>query len=348
MTLQACPLLKSGVLPLLMVFFLLLQSGCATAPPPQTPGPLPKSEGSQPATPKRERERRSEDYVVIIADASDTYESLAKTYLGDRKLAYLISEFNSDMPIVPNKDVVIPIKSVNPGGLYSDGFQTIPVLCYHQFGHKKGKSKIVVSEEMFDRQMAYLKNNGYNVINLKQFDDFIEYRRRPPKKSVLITIDDGWKTVKTVAYPILKKYGFTAVIFLYTDLIKSKPSSVALSWDDVREMVASGVMDAESHTVTHGDLTKMDNERIRKELSNSQNMIRSKLGVTPTFLAYPYGNFNQSVVEVMQDNAYKAGFTVIRGENAFFSNAWSLNRSMVFNSDNIEDFVSLLKTFRRE
>jgi peptidoglycan/xylan/chitin deacetylase (PgdA/CDA1 family) len=314
--------------------------------PPATQASAP--EESRLTPPRTERESRSEDYVVIIADASDTYESLAKTYLGDEKLAYLISEFSDSAPIVPGKEVVIPIKPVNPGGIYSDGYQTVPVLCYHQFSPKKSKNKISVSEETFDRQMAYLKNNGYTVITLKQFDDFIEYRRRPPRKSVLITIDDGWRTVRTIAYPILKKYGFTAVLFLYTDLIKSKSSSVALSWDDVREMVESGVIEAESHTVTHADLTKIPGDQTRKELADSQSIIRSRTGVTSTFLAYPYGNFNHNVVEGMQKSGYKAGFTVIRGENAFFNNTWSLNRSMVFSSEKIEDFTKLLDTFRRE
>ncbi len=329
---------------------MLFPAGCATAPV-SAPAPesIPVSAPEKPEVqPKAERERRSEDYVVIISDASDTYESLAKTYLGDSKLAYLISEFNDNAVIVPGKDVVIPIKPVNPGGLYADGYQIVPVLCYHQFSHKKSKNRISVSAEAFERQMAYLKNNGYSVITLKQFDDFIEYRRRPPKKSVVITIDDGWETVRTIAYPILKKYGFTAVLFVYTDLVKSKPSSLTLSWDDVREMLESGVIEVESHTVTHADLTKVGDEQIRKEVADSQSIIRSKLGVTSTFLAYPYGNFNNNVVEAMKRNGYKVGFTVIRGENAFFHNTWSLNRSMVLNSEKIEDFTKLLETFRRE
>ncbi|MEI6208846.1 MAG: polysaccharide deacetylase family protein [Desulfuromonadales bacterium] len=352
MSLQALPLRISALFLHVLTIFLFLQAGCATVSVPDSPPPViltPAQEEPRPAPPQQTgREHRSEDYVVIHADASDTYEFLAKTYLGDEKLAYLISEFNDSVPIVSGKDVVIPIKPVNPGGLYSDGYQTVPVLCYHQFSLKKSKNKISVTMETFDRQMAYLKNNGYTVITLKQFDDFIEYRQRPPKKSVLISIDDGWKTVRTIAYPILKKYGFTAVLFVYTDLIKSKPNSVALSWDDVREMVASGVIEVESHTVTHADLTKVGNDQVRKELADSQSAIHSKLGVTSAFLAYPYGNFNHDVVDGMRKSGYKAGFTVIRGENAFFSNTWSLNRSMVFNSEKIEDFIKLLETFRRE
>jgi len=336
----------NGILQILLI--LLLTGGCATDP--VTPA-LPEATVQPPVpavAPQARQEWRSEEYVVIIATASDTYPALARTYLGDEKLAYLIAESNNDDIITQGKQLVIPLKPVNPGGIYSNGYQTVPVLCYHQFSIKKTPNKISVSEETFDRQMAYLKNNGYTVISLGQFFDFIEYRRRPPKKSVVITIDDGWKTARTIAYPILRKYGVSATLFVYTDLIKSRSSSTALSWDDINEMVKSGIIEVQSHTATHPDLTKISASQLQKEISEPQRILQSRTGVTASFLAYPYGTFNQDVIETMQKNGLKAGFTVLRGGNAFFQNAWSLNRSMVFNSDKLEDFEKLLDTFHQE
>lgn len=331
---------------LLFAALLLLAVGCATVHPP-TPADAPESAETL-SQPVAGQEQLATGYAVVTATPTDTYASLARIHLGDEKLAYLISDFNHDAPLVPGKQVVIPLKPVNPGGLYPDGFQTVPVLCYHQFSSgRKSSSKISVSEAAFDRQMAYLKNNGYQVITLRQFADFIEYRRRPPKKSVLITIDDGWKTVKTIAYPILKKYGFTAVLFVYTDLIKTRQNSTALSWDDLREMVGSGVIEVQSHTVSHTDLTKVGVEQLTRELRDSKREINRRLGSDPAYLAYPYGTFNDQVVDAMQKNGYRAGFTVVRGANPFFNNAWSMNRSMVFNSEKIEDFTRNLETFRR-
>ncbi len=323
-------------------------AGCAVTPESKTTVATTVAVAPSAAPVAGGREKRSQDYVVVSVEAADTYELLASQYLGDAKLAYLISEFNGNVMLTKGDTVAIPLKPANPGGLYPDGYQTVPVLCYHQFGHQKSSNKISVSEETFDRQMAFLKNNGYSVITLNQLNDFIEYRRRPPKKSVLITIDDGWKTARTIAYPILKKYGFTAVLFVYTDLIKSRPSSMTLSWDDINEMVKSGVMEVQSHTVTHADLTRAGDSQLQKEIGMSQKVIQEKTGVTARFLAYPYGNFNQETLKTMQKYGYKAGFTVLRGGNAFFQNTWSLNRSMVFNSDRIEDFAKLLDTYHRD
>jgi len=334
----------------LLAVLLFLSGGCATTPPP--PFRVEPARREKPAAgetvPLTEREHRSADYAVINALSSDTYGSLARYYLGDEKFAYLIAEFNKNARIVPGKEVVIPLKPVNPGGLYPEGYQTVPILCYHQLSPKKSSNKITVSEETFDRQMAYLKVSGYNVITLRQFLDFVECRRRPPQKSVLITIDDGWKTARTIAYPILKKYGFTAVLFIYTDLIKDKQNSLTLSWDDVLALRKSGVFEIGSHTVTHSDLGKVSDDQLQRELQDSQRIINAKVGITPDVIAYPNGVFNKKVMDSMSKYGYKAGFTVVRGPNAFFQNTYALNRSMVHNSERLSDFAKLLETFRRE
>jgi peptidoglycan/xylan/chitin deacetylase (PgdA/CDA1 family) len=325
----------------IIFLILILVSGCA-APSKE----IVKEKPVQPDI--SDRVKISEDYAVVLASASDTYESLAEKYYRDRGLAYIIAEFNNHKSIVPDKEVVIPLKPVNPGGLYPEGYQMVPILCYHQFSKKRSTSKIILSEETFDQQMAYLKENGYHVISLDTLQNFVNYKRRPPKKSVVITIDDGWKTVKTIAVPILKKYGFKATLFIYTDLIKSKSNNMTLSWDEIKEMVDEGGIEVQSHTASHADLTKLTEESLERELEGAQRIIKENIGITPTYLAYPYGTFNDQVIDKMKKYGYTVGFTVIKGGNAFFYNNFSLNRSMVFNSESIDDFVKLLDTFKRE
>jgi peptidoglycan/xylan/chitin deacetylase (PgdA/CDA1 family) len=320
--------------------------GCATAP---STVPSTVAEPAKKVRPPTQAERsfRTGDYVILMAIPTDTYESLAQTYLGDGRLAHLISEFNRNAPLQPGKVIVVPLKPVNPGGLYNDGYQTIPILCYHRIIPKKSDNKITVSEENFDRQMGYLKKNGYQTLTVKQFLDFIEYRMRPPRKSVLITFDDGWKSAKTIALPILKKYGFNAVIFLYTDLVNSKPNSMSLTWDEVRAMKESGVFEFGSHTVTHSDLNKISEAKLETELRESQRIIYENIGVKTAILAYPNGLFDRSVVVAMRKCGYRAGFTVIRGGNPFFNNPFSLNRTMVYNSEKMDKLAKMLETYRR-
>jgi peptidoglycan/xylan/chitin deacetylase (PgdA/CDA1 family) len=328
----------------LFALFLIITGGCATPPTPAPPAVI--SPAKQP--PPTDRERRSPEYVVITAIKTDTYESLARHYLGDGSLSYIISEYNKDVPISAGRTIVIPLQPVNPGGIYTDGYQTVPVLCYHRFSTKKSSDKITVSAETFERQMAYLKNYGYTVLTLKQFEAFIEYRQRPPRKSVLITIDDGWKTAQTIAYPILKKYGFPSVLFVNTHNIKEKQNTKSLTWEELREMKATGLIDIESHSVTHDDLTRISDEQLKRELEESKRLIKTMLGTTTNAIAYPYGMFNSKTIDVMKQVGYKYGFTVIRGGNAFFFNPYALNRSMIYNSEKMEDFIKSLQTFRQD
>jgi peptidoglycan/xylan/chitin deacetylase (PgdA/CDA1 family) len=340
---------------LIFIIFLSISAGCAgvVSPTVKKPAPIPKAEEKKPHE-EIIKERKSEDYIIIISSPSDTYEALSEKYYGNKNLSYLIREFNHSQPIIPNKEIIIPLKSTNPGGIYPDGYLTIPILCYHQFGKTKSKDKMVVSDEMFDKQMAYLKDNNYNIITLREFFDFVNYKRRPPKNSIVITIDDGWKNAKAIAAPILKKYGFKATLFIYTDLIK--PSKITLTWDDIKEMMDEGIIEVQSHSRTHPDMTKMkENEsesdyikRLEKEIGESQKIIEQKLGVRPTLLAYPFGTFNDAAIDMLKKYQYEGAFTVIRGGNPFFYNNFSLNRSMVFNSEKIEDFIKLLETFKKE
>jgi peptidoglycan/xylan/chitin deacetylase (PgdA/CDA1 family) len=329
---------------LFIVTLILISWGCAIF----TPSSRTSAQSGGKLTPPTKQEIRSSDYVIVTAAPGDTYQSLARTYLGNERFSYLIEEFNRNSPINPGKVIVVPLKPVNPGGLYPDGYQTVPVLCYHRLSSKKNSSKITVSEENFDRQMNYLKNSGYHTLTLQEFLDFIDYKMRPPKKSVLITIDDGWKSARTIAMPILKKYGFNAVMVLYTGLVSSKNNPLTLSWNDVKVMKESGVFEFGSHTVTHSDLNKLSSEQLNRELSESQRVIYEKIGVKTDTLAYPDGLFDQNVITAMKKHGYRAGFTVIRGGNPFFNNPFALNRSMVYNSDKLDNFTKLLETYRRE
>ena len=325
----------------------ILTGGCAGTPSPSSPASAP-SLSTAPLPVPSERERRSAEYIVLKSTETDTYETLARHYLGDEKLSYIISEYNKNVALTAGKTVVIPLQPDNPGGIYPDGYQAVPVLCYHRFSTKKSSDKTTVSAETFDQQMAYLKKNGYTVLTLKQFYKFIDFNRRPPRKSVLLTVDDGWKSVQTIAFPILKKYGFPAVIFVNIDNIKEKQNSNTLTWEELRELKKTGLIEIESHTVTHEDLTRATEPQLKKELEESKRIISSKLGFTPTALAYPYGLFNSKAVDLMRQTGYKAGFTVIRGGNASFFNHYALNRSMIYHSEKIDDFVKSLQTFRQD
>jgi len=220
--------------------------------------------------------------------------------------------------------VIIPLFNFRPSGLTALGYQTVPVLSYHHFSKSKS-DKLHVRADHFEQQMQFLKDNGYRVITIDQLFDFLELGQ-VPEKSVVITIDDGWNDAYHIAFPILKKYGFSATLFIQTGLINQSPKT--LSWAQIREMLNNSV---QCHTKTVRNLTKQKSgesfaDYFERELDESRQVIKQQLGFNVKYLAYPYGETNQLVVDLLKKQGYRGAFTVERESNPFFVNNYNLKK----------------------
>ena len=118
----------------------------------------------------------------------------------------------------------------------------------------------------FREQMQYLKANGYRVISLRELVEFTRLERQLPQRSVVLTFDDGYKSFRQHAYPVLKELGFPATLFVYTDYVGAGRN--ALSWQDLRELGAEGV-DVQAHSKTHQDLRRITGEPDGQPMSYS-------------------------------------------------------------------------------
>lgn len=291
-------------------------------------------------------------FVVVKPQPGDTLSSLASKYLNNPSMDWLIADFNEIADVTPGQELIIPLKPYERGGLTITGYQTVPVLSYHSFSETKG-DKMTVPVNSFYEQMQYLKDNGYRVITMDQLFGFLDFKGQIPKKSVVITIDDGWRSFYDLGYPILKIFGYPATFFIYTDLITGSRKTV--SWDLLREMANNGI-DMQSHTRTHRNLAatgekesfKEYYEAIDRELSDSARIIREKLNKDVKYLAYPYGSTNHIVIALLKKHGYSGAFTSKRGGNPFFINNYMLNRSMVSGDFDLIQFEKLLTSFSNE
>ncbi|UCH00354.1 MAG: polysaccharide deacetylase family protein [Deltaproteobacteria bacterium] len=293
---------------------------------------------------------QSDEYVVCRLKGGESPASLAKRFLGDTKRSWVIEDANEGVPFEKGQMIVIPLKEKNKGGLSAEGYQVVPVLSYHRLA-KNCKSSPCTPTHILDQQIRYLKDNGYRVITSRELLHFLRYSRSLPKRSVVITIDDGFRSAYTIAYPILKKYGFTATLFIYTDYIGI--SKKALTWSQLREMKADG-FEVGSHTITHSDLSKKregeDDQayiaRIERELLVSKQIIDKKLNQNTIYLAFPYGRYNQRVLRICDQVGYKMAFSVKRGGNPFFADSLHLKRDQILKTD-MKNFIDSLKTFHK-
>jgi peptidoglycan/xylan/chitin deacetylase (PgdA/CDA1 family) len=291
---------------------------------------------------------RSDDRVVHRLRTGETPEMLAEKYLGETRLAWMVEDANPKQNFQPGRFVVIPLVIANPGGITADGYQTVPILCYHRFA-PSCSSPLCMPADVFEKQIRHLKMNGYRVISPQELIEFLDYRKPIPKKAVMISIDDGYRSAYTMAYPILRKYGFTATLFVYIDYVGI--SRKAITWEQLKELKRAGFTIG-SHSVAHSDLTKpLENEtpgkylaRLNKEIYRSKKIIDKKLNQDTIIFSYPFGRQNKKVASMVKQAGYKIAVTVDRGSNPFFMDPFLLKREQILKRD-LGHFSSRLRTF---
>lgn len=183
------------------------------------------------------------------------------------------------------------------------------VLEYHSVKDGTDRS-LSVTREKFESQMVYLSRHGYRGVSIERLH--VLWPSNPtknPTKYIGITFDDGYMDNYVNAFPVLKKYGFSATIFLVAGDIKDKntrdkhrsdPTNEKLSWQQVQEMHDYGISFG-AHTMSHPHLPSLSIQEIRTEIINSIEYIENNLGSKVLSFAYPYGATDDRVDRVLKN-----------------------------------------------
>lgn len=295
---------------------------------------------------------RSSDFVVVSAGSKTTLRSLARAYLGDETLYQVIADFNDVSRVRDGQEIVIPLKPANRAAVYPNGYQVVPILTYHRFAPKgQHCDRLAVDERSFAKQLAYLRDNHYSVISFSQLADFIDGKSAIPPKSVILTIDDGYRSAYDIAYPVLRRFAQRATVFVYSDFVGA---AAGLTWAQMKEMVASKLIDIQPHSKTHSDLTirlegeseKAYLERIREEVRHPSRAIERHLGLPIHTFSYPYGAENDTVLAIVEAAGFRLGTTVTRGSNPSFAHPLALRRTQIYCDDDIKTFAKRLDVFK--
>lgn len=295
---------------------------------------------------------QTEEVAVYVVKKGDRLSELARHFYGDPNKDWMIEEANESVALKPGQVLVIPLRPTNPGGLSGKGYQVVPILSYHHFSAECSNTLCIPIDE-FSKQMSFLKKEGYRPVTMEQVLKFINYQEPLPKKAVAITIDDGYRSVYELVYPIMRRHNFRATLFIYTAFIGNSPN--ALTWEQLRELSEAG-FEVEAHTISHTDLTRKRKgeseaaylKRVRRELAEPRELIGKHLGREPIWLAYPYGRLNELVIAMAIEAGYRGGVTVTRRANPFFTDPFRLGRNQVMNPAQGRSFDQMLKVFRGE
>ncbi len=336
----------------LVLGLVLTVVACSTTRQAQTPTePTP---GAQP-TPGRPGAKdadvfESRDFVVTRAKPGDTPETLAARHLGDPKKKWMIEDYMGVRTFSDGQEIVIPKREWNPVGVYPWGYQLIPVLVYHNIS-AQDKGKLSIASRTFDAQIRQLHEEGFQAITLADFMAFAAGRRQLPRKSVLLTFDDGYKSFVQYARPILKDYGFGATLFVYSDFIGA---GSGLSWQDLRTLSEQGY-DVQAHSKSHASLHRKEGEseaayakRIEAELAYPLTLFKKNLPRPVDALAYPYGEMDDELVPFVAKYGYAVAFTVRRQSNPAFVSLLKISRAQIYSDMTAKDFTRNLVVFHDE
>lgn len=214
----------------------------------------------------------------------------------------------------------------------------VAVLGYHDFSNTKSVTEMRMRTAEFCRQMQFLKDSDICVISMQDFMEWRAGTRCLPAKCVLITIDDGWKSVYTDAYPVLKAYGYPFTMYVYVRYIEVQGASLTKA--QIQEMQAHGATIG-SHSWNHLYPSKwkryqMDSEeyaqQLRKELPDSRTQLMEWFGPCSTY-CYPGGYHTEPMRKTLYASGYRAAFTVIEGKVGCDVDFYRINRYMVFGVD---------------
>jgi len=233
-------------------------------------------------------------------------------------LFFIASTVAGTKPVVAGRDQDKPLNLVD-----------VPILNYHKVDTLH--HSLSVLPENFEKQMAYLNENGYHTITPDQLMAYLKFGAPLPDKPVMITFDDGYLCNYTNAFFIMKKYGFTGTVFLVTGKISQDHRF--MNWDQVREMQREGFVFG-SHTVNHASLAKVDPAQIETELAESRDEIERQLGRKPRYFAYPTGAYNLQIEQAVRQAGYRAAFTVRYGQAGPDSDPYAVERIPIFQSAN--------------
>jgi peptidoglycan/xylan/chitin deacetylase (PgdA/CDA1 family) len=185
---------------------------------------------------------------------------------------------------------------------------TLPILTFHDIADRS--SVISFSPQIFRRGVTQLHENGYRTLSLIDVANCLRKNEAFPARSIVITFDDGYRSVYEEAFPVLRRYGMSATVFLTVgktdaaNLGESLPSLEGrsmLSWPSIREMQSYGIVFG-AHTMTHRDLTHLPLNEVEEEILASKKIVENALGISVSTFAYPYGRYNDLVREVVKEN----------------------------------------------
>lgn len=246
------------------------------------------------------------------------------------------------------KNTSAKIKRLMPAclGLLSRRFK---ILAWHSIA-PKSRDPFETSVEMFQQQMQVLHEENYRVVSLEQGLSELQ-AGRINSKTIVITFDDGFKSLQDYAFPVLEQYSFPATVFVPFNhiggidsfsYVNPRPDFEILALDEIETSMKHGISYG-SHTMSHVDLTHLADEELSYELNASKKYLSERLGTKFSSLAYPFGMFNDKVQQAARNSGYDCALcfgNVL--SNSRYTDRFEMKREKILRTTSIDQFRRLI------
>jgi peptidoglycan/xylan/chitin deacetylase (PgdA/CDA1 family)/GT2 family glycosyltransferase len=227
-----------------------------------------------------------------------------------------------------------------------------PILMYHAFGLPgEPASSYVLPGRRFSRQMALLKWLGYHALSLEEFLQCYREHRLPPARSVVITMDDGYADNWSVAYPILRRHGLPATVFLVSSALGTAnewdhgsdlDGRPLLSRSSIHEMSRAGIHFG-AHSRSHVPLTAIPPRQVQDEVRGSREELERELRVPICAFSYPYGKFDAATPPIVEQAGFLGACCSFSGVNDPATPRYALRRTEIHGTDSLVRFALALR-----
>jgi len=226
---------------------------------------------------------------------------------------------------------------------------SVPILLYHRFGPTVADG-MTITTPVFEAHMKYLHDNGYKVIPLRQLVNWYQGKGTvPAPKSVVLVEDDAHKTVYSDMMPVLRKYRYPVTIFVYPSAISN--AKYAMTWDQLRELKKSGLVDIQSHTYWHPNFKKERRKLapaaydrlVMEQLLKSRKKLEQEVGGPVDLLAWPFGIYDDHLLQKAKEAGFVGTFSIERRHATGREKLAVLPRYLLINADKEKAFAQLMQ-----
>nr|MDD6335103.1 polysaccharide deacetylase family protein [bacterium] len=212
----------------------------------------------------------------------------------------------------------------------------VPIVMYHSvLKDQKRLGKYVLSPDTLAADLAYLAERGYQSVTMSELIDYVNGRGELPQKPIVLTFDDGYYNNYVYAYPLLKQYGYRAVISIIGKMsdaaqTEEHPSAYYshLTWTQLKEMMDSGLIEVQNHSYNlhtnagrngaakkRGEDISTYTHVLEEDIGRLQTLLQNNIGYTPNTFTYPFGSTSTQTDDILHSMGFEATLSCVEGPN---------------------------------